>query len=253
MPTHGIARTAGQDRGACLGGTRSHRARRASRPAAVAHAHNCSGRASDDRRRLDMVIYGVTLWGGALSCDATLVSPVSRDGPGVQRIQTGLHWPPLRAATYPELLRNGPQRLVVLGSEGGRPLEHGSPGSRARPRSPPQAARPARSPPCSGYRLGSALVAAAFGRRAARHRPIGGRSGVAGGVARSGRRTSLRRGSCWTSLTLRGPACCRSERERSLSAASGRLKTVPSGRRSKVRGGKKMSTLFDKATGALRS
>ena len=36
--------------------------------------------------------------------------------------------------------------------------------------------------------------------------------------------------SCWTSLTLRGPACCRSERERSLSAASSRLKTMPSTR-----------------------
>ena len=30
------------------------------------------GVAPDDRRRLDMVIYGVTPWGGALCCDATL-------------------------------------------------------------------------------------------------------------------------------------------------------------------------------------
>ena len=88
--------------------------------------------------------------------------------------------------------RSPAPRRARLG--GGRPLGRGSPGSRARPRSPPQAARPARSPPCSGYRLGSALVDAALGRRAARHRPIGGRSGVAvaGGVARSGKRSSLR-------------------------------------------------------------
>ena len=68
------------------------------------------GVASDDRRRLDMVIYGITL-----RRDLSL-SRVTR-------------WPTARAlngyttrreeATYPELLRNGPQRLVVVGSEVG--------------------------------------------------------------------------------------------------------------------------------------
>ena len=84
------------------------------------------GVAPDDRRRLDMVIYGVTPWGGALCCDATLVSPVSRDGQPQGRsadtdgaaLATATR---RKEATYPELLRNGPQRLVVLGSEvGGR-------------------------------------------------------------------------------------------------------------------------------------
>ena len=84
------------------------------------------GVASDDRRRLDMVIYGVTPWGGALCCDATLVSPVSRDGQPQGRsadtdgaaLATATR---RKEATYPELLRNGPQRLVVLSSEvGGR-------------------------------------------------------------------------------------------------------------------------------------
>ena len=65
-------------------------------------------------------------WGGALCCDATLVSPVSRDGQSQGRsadtdgaaLATATR---RKEATYPELLRNGPQRLVVLGSEvGGR-------------------------------------------------------------------------------------------------------------------------------------
>ena len=39
------------------------------------------GIAPDDRRRLDLVIYGAApLKGGALCCDATLVSPLARDG-----------------------------------------------------------------------------------------------------------------------------------------------------------------------------
>ena len=59
-------------------------------------------------------------------------------------------------------------------------------------------------------------------------------------VGRGRRRRALQQSlqpSCafWTSLMLRGPACCRSERERSLSAGSSRLKTVPSGRRKKAK------------------
>ena len=38
------------------------------------------GVASDDRRRLDLVIYGATPLGGAICCDATLVLPLRRDG-----------------------------------------------------------------------------------------------------------------------------------------------------------------------------
>ena len=78
-----------------------------------------------DRRRLDLVIYGVSPRGEALCCDATLVSPLTRSGaPQPQASEDGAA---LRVAerrkraTYPELLAQGPQRLLVLGSEvGGR-------------------------------------------------------------------------------------------------------------------------------------
>ena len=53
--------------------------------------------------------------------------------------------------------RNGPQCLVVLGSEvGGR--WGGRLSSRSRPRSRPPVARPSRSAQCRGGRLGSAQV-----------------------------------------------------------------------------------------------
>ena len=80
---------------------------------------------SDDRRRLDLVVYGATAHGDALCCDATLVSPLTRTGypqPCTVEVDGAM----LKVAerrkrsTYPELAR-GPQRLVVLGSEiGGR-------------------------------------------------------------------------------------------------------------------------------------
>ena len=79
-----------------------------------------------DRRRLDVVVYGAAPRGGALCCDATLVSPLTRGGqpqPGAAETDGAV----LRVAerrklaAYPELGRGGPQRLVVLGSEvGGR-------------------------------------------------------------------------------------------------------------------------------------
>ena len=79
-----------------------------------------------DRRRLDLVIYGATPLGGALCCDATLVSPLTRTGlpqPGAAATDGAV----LRVAerrkrdAYPELCAGGPQTLVVLGSEvGGR-------------------------------------------------------------------------------------------------------------------------------------
>ena len=81
---------------------------------------------ADDRRRLDVVIYGATANGTALCCDATLVSPLTRTGQP-QPCTADVDGAALRtaerrkAATYPELQREGPQRLVVLGSEvGGR-------------------------------------------------------------------------------------------------------------------------------------
>ena len=80
----------------------------------------------EDRRRLDLVVYGATPHGGALCCDATLVSPLTRTG-HPQPCTVTIDGAALRVAerrkhaAYPELARAGPQKLVVLGSEvGGR-------------------------------------------------------------------------------------------------------------------------------------
>ena len=80
---------------------------------------------SDDRRRLDLVVYGATPLGGALCCDATLVSLLTRTGLP-QPCAAAHDGAALRVAerrknaAYPEL-NSGPQQLVVLGSEvGGR-------------------------------------------------------------------------------------------------------------------------------------
>ncbi|OLP87558.1 hypothetical protein AK812_SmicGene31218 [Symbiodinium microadriaticum] len=61
------------------------------------------GVVSDDRRRLDMVIYGVTRWGRSADAHGVALATATRG----------------KEAAYPELLRNGPLRLVVLGSEVG--------------------------------------------------------------------------------------------------------------------------------------
>ena len=79
-----------------------------------------------DRRRLDLVVYEATTRGGALCCDATLVSPLTRTGHpqpcAVQVDGAALQVAERRKqAAYPELTRGGPQTLLVLGSEiGGR-------------------------------------------------------------------------------------------------------------------------------------
>ena len=70
-----------------------------------------------DKRRLYLVIHGVFLrgGGGAHCCNTTLVSAGGGRG---------------GFATYPELLAQGPQRLLVLGSErGGRWNDEGSCGT----------------------------------------------------------------------------------------------------------------------------
>ena len=81
---------------------------------------------ADDRRRLDLIVYGATPLGLALCCDATLVSPLTRTGLP-QPCAAETDGAALRVAerrkraAYPELARGGPQRLVVLGAEvGGR-------------------------------------------------------------------------------------------------------------------------------------
>ena len=80
----------------------------------------------DDRRRLDLVVYGATCNGTALCCDVTLVSPLRADGNPHPRTARENGAALLRARRrkwerYPELLRPGPQRLIVLACElGGR-------------------------------------------------------------------------------------------------------------------------------------
>ena len=84
------------------------------------------GIAPDDRRRLDLVIYGAAPLGGALCCDATLVSPLAHDGephPGAAAQDGAVLRTAYRRkhATYPELATGGAQTLCVLGCEvGGR-------------------------------------------------------------------------------------------------------------------------------------
>ena len=80
----------------------------------------------EDRRKLDLVVYEATPHCGALCCDATLVSPLTRTG-HPQLCTVTIDGAALRVAerckhaAYPELARAGPQKLVVLGSEvGGR-------------------------------------------------------------------------------------------------------------------------------------
>ena len=89
-------------------------------------ATTAPGVSAEDRRRLDFVLYGATLLGYALCADATLVSPLARDGRPVARaadvngaaIQAARR---RKQARYPELSRGGPHRLLVLACEvGGR-------------------------------------------------------------------------------------------------------------------------------------
>ena len=84
------------------------------------------GVSAQDRRRLDLVLYGATRLGEALCCNATLVAPLRRDGRPQPRAaeEDGAAIAVARRrkeARYPELCRPGPQRLVVLACEtGGR-------------------------------------------------------------------------------------------------------------------------------------
>ena len=80
----------------------------------------------NDRRRLDLVVHGASATGTALCCDATLVSPLHRNGQARSGAaeEDGVA---LRAARrrkerrYPELLNGGAATLVVLAFEvGGR-------------------------------------------------------------------------------------------------------------------------------------
>ena len=77
------------------------------------------GARAEDRRRLDLVIYGATPNGSALCCDATLVSPLTRTGQP-QPCAADVDGAALRtaerrkAATYPELQGAGPRSSSYL-------------------------------------------------------------------------------------------------------------------------------------------
>ena len=77
---------------------------------------------AEDRRRLDLLVYGATPHGGALCCDATLASPLMRTG-HLQPCTATIDGAALRVAerrkhaAYPELACAGTQKLVVLGLE----------------------------------------------------------------------------------------------------------------------------------------
>ena len=86
------------------------------------HRAWCRCVAPDDRRRLDLVIYGASRHGEALCCDVTLVSPLrangrtqpassERDGAAIDVARRR------KQRRYAELARLGPQRLVVLAAE----------------------------------------------------------------------------------------------------------------------------------------
>ena len=110
-----------------------------------------------DARRIEVVCNGVPLWHGAqLAVDATLVSPLTRDGspqpaadaqPGVSLARAAQR---KRRHTYPELLRARRCRLVVGLETGGRwsELNRDIPST---PRTSPRSQRPSRrAPRCSG-------------------------------------------------------------------------------------------------------
>ena len=80
----------------------------------------------NDRRRLDVVIHGASATGTAYCCDASLVSPLHRDGRAHAGAadEDGVVLKRARSRKerrYPELLQGGAATLVVLAFEvGGR-------------------------------------------------------------------------------------------------------------------------------------
>ena len=87
---------------------------------------NAAAVPATDRRQLDLVAYGLTRRGTALCCDATVVSPLDRNGRPHGHAADMDGFVPTEAEgkkrwTYPELLRSPMCKLVVLGCEvGGR-------------------------------------------------------------------------------------------------------------------------------------
>ena len=143
------------------------------------------------------------------ACDATLVSPLTRSGapqPRASKEDGAALWVAERRkrATYPELLAQGPQRLLVLGSEvGGRWNDEalGLVRDLARCRMLSQLAGPPCCAPASSPRVAAALVGAAFRCGAASRwvhglgpRMAGSASGPRPARAAAGARAQARRG-----------------------------------------------------------
>ena len=128
----------------------------------LAHT-TATGVPTEDRRRLDLVVYGATANGGALCCDATLVSPLTRtghphpctvevDGAALKVAERRKH------STYPELARGGPQKMLVpAGTQQRRP--------RPPPSSPPTAHSASRRVLWVGATLVGSLVCRGPARR----------------------------------------------------------------------------------------
>ena len=168
------------------------------------NSHHGPGMAPDDQRRLDMVIYGVTPRGGALCCDATLVFCLSREGLPQSRLadEDGAALAVAerrKQATYPEPLRGGPQRPVVLGAQvGGR----WGPGAQHLVRDLVRCVGFELRSTRRGHGLGTPLVDAAVRGPPARDGAVGRWAGLAGNLSRSSGRSAS--GACAGPLTCSG-------------------------------------------------
>ena len=169
---------------------------------------------SNDRRRLDVVAYGAAPCGGAMCCDATLVSPLTRAG---------------KPKTAP-LTMTGPRsgspsvansRFLQNSGKAGhdsscwvrRSLEYRNPTLLERLAPTPGATSPA-GLACGGESgLGSSLVGHAARGRATDGREYGARAGLARPAASLPERRSSTRATARIRSPGQAPAACRCTRE----------------------------------------
>ena len=133
-----------------------------------------------------------------------------------------------KRATYPELLAQGPQRLLVLGSEVGGRWNDKALGARAGPCALSQLAGPPCCAPASSPRVAAALVGAAFRCGAAGRwvhglgpRMAGSASGPRPARAAAGARAQARRGCGREPPALARLSCLPRTRRRCWSVPAG--------------------------------